>query len=347
MEKNNVEKNRGIRVGIMGFGAMGKEITELVKAKKGLTLECIVARSKEKWAEGIEMGVPRDLFFETIEDAFEHTSPQIFLHATSSFIREVYPQLRKLVSKGVDVITIAEEMAYPFNKEPDLMAELEEICRRNRVSLLGTGINPGFVLDLLVIALTGTCKDVKKIEAKRVNDLSPFGPTVMRGQGVGVSEKEFREGVKSGKIVGHVGFSESIQMIAAALGIDLVSIEENKSPIISNTTRSTRYVEIHPGMVAGCNHIARGYTESGEFIVLEHPQQVKPEIENISTGDFIRIEGTANINMSIEPEIPGGIGTCALTVNMIPGVFSSYPGVVSMKDLPVPAVINNKETINR
>ena len=345
MENNKL--NKGIRVAVMGFGAMGKEFARLVEMKRGLKLECIISRNRERWAEGIEEGFSGELFYENIVDAFDETSPQLVLHATGSFIREVYPQLRKLLSSGVDVITIAEEMAYPFKKEPDLIAELEEICRKNRVTLLGTGINPGFVLDLLIITLTGTCKEVERIEAKRVNDLSPFGPTVMRGQGVGTTAEQFEEGIKNGEIVGHVGFPESIEMIGAALGVNLTRVEEDREPIVSNTTRETRYVKIEPGLVAGCNHVARGYTDKGEFIVLEHPQQIMPEVEGVSTGDFIKIKGIPDINMSIEPEIPGGIGTCSLTVNMIPQVFSAMPGVVSMKDLPVPAAISNREKITK
>ncbi|MCG4587150.1 NADP-binding protein, partial [Anaerosalibacter bizertensis] len=112
----------------------------------------------------------------------------------------------------------AEEMAYPQAQEPELAAKLNEIARENGVTILGTGINPGLIMDLLVVALTGACIDVDHIKAERVNNLSPFGPAVMSEQGVGITEEEFNSRVKDGSLAGHVGFPESVNMISDALG---------------------------------------------------------------------------------------------------------------------------------
>ncbi len=152
-------------------------------------------------------------------------------------------------------ICIAEEMAFPAQQQPKLAEQLDKLARDNGVTLLGTGINPGFVLDLMIISLTGACSDIEKIEAARVNDLSPFGPTVMKTQGVGTTVEEFNKGIEEETIVGHVGFPESMAMVAKAIGWELDEIKETKEPIVSNTHRKTKYVEVQPGMVAGCKHI--------------------------------------------------------------------------------------------
>jgi len=221
---------------------------------------------------------------------------------------------------------------------------IDSLARRHGVSVLGTGINPGFVLDQLILNMTGACLQVKKIKATRVNDLSPFGKTVMMTQGVGTTPEEFQKGLESGSIVGHIGFPESIRMIADALGWDLDRIEEEREPIISTTHRETPVVKVEPGMVAGCRHIGRGYDLDGNVVIeLIHPQQIHPHLENVETGDYIWIEGDPDINLSIQPEIPGGKGTIAAAVNMIPVVISTDPGLYSMADLPIPICLPEKE----
>ncbi len=221
------------------------------------------------------------------------------------------------------------------------MAEdLDQIAKENGVSLLGTGINPGLIMDLLVIILSGACQEVDHIKAKRVNNLSPFGPAVMEEQGVGLTVEEFNKGVEDGSIAGHVGFSESINMIADALGWKLDGpVVESMQPIISNVYRKAPYAEVQAGDVAGVEMIGYGLVNGEKKIELIHPQQIEPEDEAVETGDYIEIKGIPEINMSIKPEVAGGIGTISICVNMIPHLINAAPGLKTMIDLPVPRAI--------
>jgi 4-hydroxy-tetrahydrodipicolinate reductase len=249
------------------------------------------------------------------------------------------PDLRRILSAGVNCISIAEEMSSPEAQNPELAAEIDALAKANGVSVLGTGVNPGFVLDLLVVALSGVCHSVDRIEASRVNDLSPYGPTVMRTQGVGTTPEQFAAGVADGSIVGHVGFPESIRMISDALGLGVTRIEETREPIITKVYRETPHVKVEPGMVAGCAHIATGYAGDRSVVKLVHPQQIHPHLEGQGTGDYINIFGRPEIHMSTGPEIAGGIATMGLTVNMIPHIVAATPGLKNMMDLPVPAAM--------
>lgn len=244
-----------------------------------------------------------------------------------------------LVRHGIHVISIAEEMAFPACASPALADELNRLAVVNKVSVLGTGINPGFVLDLLVIALTGVCADVESITATRVNDLSPYGPTVLRSQGVGLWPKEFERGVRERSVVGHIGFPQSIHMIAGALGWSIARIAESREPIVARVERETPFVKVLPGQVAGCLHTAIAYRDDRPVITLVHPQQIQPQLEGIKTGDTIEIRGIPNVRLAGSPEIPGGTATIALAVNMIPRVLNALPGLHTMADLPVPAAI--------
>jgi len=321
---------------------MGSGMAKLILNRKGIRIVGAIAQTREK--SGRDLGnvleLGKSLSVKVSNDPDEVLSKadaDIILHATCSFVDKAFHQIRKAVEHNANVITIAEEMAYPWVKRSDLASEMDKMAKEHNVTILGTGINPGFVLDTLIMVLTGVCAEVNRIKAIRINDLSPYGPSVLKSQGVGTTLDEFNEGSQNGTIVGHVGFLESITMISERLGIKLDKIEESKEAIVSKTYRETPYIKISPGMVAGCKQVAHGYKNGEAIITLEHPQQIHPEVEKIETGDFIWVEGKPSINLSIKPEIAGGTGTIALTVNMIPIVMNAAPGLATMKDLPIPA----------
>ena len=331
------------RVIVWGLGAMGGGIARLVLEKPGMELVGAIDSHPDKQgrtlAEVLGVAAPNVIVAAAHDDVITPGAADVVLVATGSFTREVFPQLKAVAQANINCITIAEEMAYPAAHEPALTREIDALFADNGVSVLGTGINPGFILDSLILALTSVCTEVKSIKAVRVNDLSPFGPTVMRTQGVGTTPEQFASGIQDGSIVGHVGFPESMSLIASALGVKLTRIEQTKEPILSQTNRETPHVSVEPGMVAGCKHVAHGYVGDQLFITLEHPQQVHPGLENVDTGDYIFISGTPEISMAIKPEIPGGIGTIAIAVNMIPALVGAAPGLRTMADLPVPRAL--------
>lgn len=331
------------RVAVYGTGAMGSGIISLILEKKNLELVGVVSKRKER--EGVDVGEivgvnPLGIKISTDPNEVIKKGVDVFIHATCSRVKDAYPEIVPLLKNRVNVITIAEEMSYPWRASKELADSLDKLAKEGGVTLLGTGVNPGFVLDTLIITLTGVMKKIKKIYAKRVNDLSPYGPSVMKTQGVGTTIEQFNEGLKNGEIVGHFGFPESISMICEALNWKLERIEETREPIISNVYRKTQYVEVKPGMVAGCKHVAKGIVENEEKIILEHPQQVLPQLEGVETGDYIFIDGEPPINFVNKPEIQGGVATISIAVNMIPLVYEARPGLLTMKDLPIPRFLD-------
>ncbi len=333
-----------IRVLVLGTGHMGAGIARLLLNKQGLHLSGAFARRAVRGGLdlGRAIGLNRDLRIAVSNDlnaAIERTQPHVAIQATCSKLDDALPEITTLVEHRVNVISIAEEMAFPAARHPALAEQLKRLAVKQGVSVLGTGINPGFVLDLLVIMLTGVCADVQTITAKRVNDLAPYGPSVLNSQGVGLSPEEFEVGLKSGTVAGHFGFDQSLHMIASALGWQIDSITQSREPIISRVPRQTPFVTVAAGQVAGCMHTAIAFRHGKPVIRLIHPQQIHPHLENIATGDMIEIAGTPNIRLAGSPEIPGGQGTAALAVNMIPRLLNAAPGLYSMADLPVPAAM--------
>ena len=327
-----------VRVGLWGFGAMGRGMAKMLLTKKGLDLVAVCDLDPNKVGKSIfeilevDKGDKKDVLVESdYKKVFTEKCADVVLLATDSFVVNAFPKIEYLLKQKVNVISTAEEMAYPQSQSPEIAKEID--------SVLGTGINPGFVLDLLVLALTGTCERVDSIKAVRVNDLSPFGKAVMEEQGVGVTKEVFEKGVKEGTIAGHVGFPESIKMITDGIGWNLEKIEQTREAIMSNVYRKSEYAEVLAGNVAGCRQCGYGYVDGEIKIVMEHPQQILPNLEGIKTGDYVTIKGVPNIDLQITPEIPGGIGTIAMCINSIPHIINARPGLKTMLDIPVPRAI--------
>jgi len=337
-----------LKVVVLGTGHMGAGIIKLILSKEGFELAGVYGRRKER--EGMDVGEALKLdkkigvkLSADYQAVLAKTSPDIVVQATSSTMEQAEAEITACLNAGANVVSIAEEASFPWYGSPDIAQRIDVLAKEKGKTVLGTGINPGFVLDFLLIALTGVCYNVTKVKGTRINDLSPYGYNVMKTQGVNLTKDDFEKGVADGSVVGHFGFPESMSMIAKALGWEIGRIEQKRVPIISNVERDGGEAgTIKPGYTAGCNHTGIAYDKSGNPIIeLYHPQQVHPEAEGQETGDYLEIFGEPDIKMSSGPEIPGGIGTIALAVNMIPKVMDSEPGYKSMADLPAPSAIMN------
>jgi hypothetical protein len=328
-----------IKVAVWGTGMMGQGLLGFVLDRpKDVEIVGVIAHDPHK--EGMTVGelIGRECNVAMTTDfaSVLAKKPDVVCICTQSFLHEVTEQVEPSVRAGANVLCIAETLAYPWASDPEWAERFDALAKEHNVSILGTGVNPGFVLDALPVMLTSACLRVDRIEAQRVNDLSPFGPTVMKTQGVGTTVEEFRTGIADGTIVGHIGFPESIHLIAKALGWKIDRVEQTREPIITGVERSTPHVHVAPGDVCGCRHIGWGYSGDELKIELIHPQQIHPGLEGQETGDYIRVFGDPDINMSNQPEIPGGKGTYASTGNYIPLIGAAPAGIVTVVDMPLP-----------
>jgi len=328
-----------IKVAVWGAGMMGQGLLGYILDRPNdIELVGVIDRHPEKHGLTVGHCVGRDcdMAITADHDAVLALKPDVVCILTASNLHEIADQVEAAVRAGSNVIGIAETLAYPWASNPAWAERFDALAKEHGVSILGTGINPGFVLDALPIALSSVCLRVDRIEASRINDLSPFGPTVMESQGVGTTVEQFEAGVADGSIVGHIGFQESIRLIARAFGWEIDRIEETRAPIITSVERETPSAHVAPGDVCGCRHIGWGYSGDELKIELVHPQQIRPEAEGQETGDYIKIYGDPNITLAIQPEIPGGKGTYASVGNYIPLIGGAPAGIVTVLDMPLP-----------
>ncbi len=340
MDKQNV------KVAIWGLGAMGSGMAKMLLTKKGVEIVGVCDRGENHVGKdlyevlGVERGDRKPVIINpNIEEVLTEKCADVCLCATDSFTQKAFPRLKFVLEKKINVVSTAEQMAFPKAQNPELAEELDKIAKANGVSILGTGINPGLIMDLLVVVMTGCMLDVEHIESKRINSLSPFGPAVMEEQGVGITVEEFEKGVNDGTLAGHVGFHESVGMIAEAIGWKVEKFEQQMKPIVTDVDRKSPYGFAKAGDVAGVNMTGQGWVEGEVKIDMIHPQQIEPEQVGVQTGDYVIIKGTPSINMINSPEVEGGLGTIAMCVNMIPHVINANPGLHTMLTLPVPRAI--------
>lgn len=325
---------------LFGLGAMGQRMARLAVAR-GYRICAAIDPDPSKTGQplgqvaGLEASQSGPLVSSDARAVLAQTPRATVLHATGSFLRDVVGQIELCLSHGHNVISIAEEMTLPAAADPALAARLEATARTHGARVMGTGVNPGFAMDVLALALTVPMGRVDHMHLRRVNDLSDFGPTVLRGQGVGLTPEAFQDGLRTGRVVGHVGFAQSIGLIARHLCWTIEQIEETRAPIVSTVARETPHMLVAPGQVAGCLHSARAISGGREVMRLEHPQQIRPEAEGQSTSDTLRIRGDQVIEMTIAPEIAGGAGTAAAAVNAVAHLDRAAPGLVHLTDLPL------------
>ena len=335
---------QNVKVIVWGLGAMGSGMAKMLLNKKGVDIVGAVGRGSKIGKSmyeliGVEKGDRPEVLVGTPEDVITEKAADVVLCCTDSYTKVAFDRLKFVLEKKINVVSSAEEMAYPKAQQPELAAQLDEIAKANGVSILGTGINPGLIMDLLVVIMTGCCESVDHIISRRVNSLSPFGPVVMTEQGIGITVDEFKKGVETGHLAGHVGFKESINMISDAIGWKVEKVTTSMDPIVTDVDRKSPYGFAKAGNVAGVAMKGYGYIDGELKIEMDHPQQIEPEQVGVNTGDYVIIKGTPNINMVNSPEVPGGIGTIAMCVNMIPQIINAKPGLQSMITLPVPRAI--------
>ena len=328
-----------IRLISYGVGAVGSHIAKFLLQKEGVEIVGAIDVAENKVGKdlGEVLGVGKQLGIivsDNPDDVFSKVKADVVIHATTSFLEQTYPQIAKALKHGQNVVSTCEELTYPYIADPHLARKLHELAKEHGATVLGTGINPGFLMDTLVITLTGVCQSIEKIEVKRVMNAATRRVPFQKKIGAGLSVKEFKDKMKSKVITGHVGLEQSISMIASALGWELDEIKvEMVEPVVAKTHAKSEAIRVEPGQVAGLRQRARGIRGKKEAISLEFQGYIGAEEEY----DSITIKGVPNIHQKITPCVHGDLGTVAIIVNSIPKVINAPPGLATMKDLPIPS----------
>jgi 4-hydroxy-tetrahydrodipicolinate reductase len=328
----------------VGLGPMGKLITSLLLKRDNIHLKGVVDIDPQltgnKLSTYFDIKDREDLLIEPkYENIISKEKVDVVIIATSSSLEKVSPIIRKSVQSGSNVISICEELSYPYHYYPKLSEELHQLAKSQNVSIVGTGINPGYLMDLLPIVITAPCQSVDSIKVTRMMNSGIRREPFQRKIGTGLTEEEFHQKIHDKVITGHVGLTQSIQMIVGALGLEYEEILEfPPKAIISEKEFITSYGEKVPkGFVCGLKSTAIAKKQEKDIISLDFIAFAGDHEE----FDSVVIEGIPNIHQKIIGGVHGDMGTAAMVANLIPNLISAKPGLLTMKDLPVPCYTEN------
>ncbi len=338
--------SRDLKIIHIGLGPIGTGIAKMVLAKEGLKVvgACDPALEKANRDLGDVLSLGRKLRIRVAGDPVKFiraAKADVAVVSTTSSAKVVKATIEALINRGINVVTTCEELAYPVPANARVFRDLDALARKKKVSVLGTGVNPGFAMDALALILTAPCENVSRVSVTRIVDAGTRRLPLQRKVGAGLSLAQFSRAKAEGT-VRHVGLPESVHMIADSLGFKIERVEETLEPAIAPRDLNTDYLRIAAGTAAGIKQSARGYAKSGLVVSLDLHMYVGAD----SPRDHIVIDGSPSMDMTVKGGIAGDIATAAISVNAIPKVMSARPGVVTMRDIPLVHCFNREEARN-
>ncbi|MBK7871238.1 MAG: dihydrodipicolinate reductase [Saprospiraceae bacterium] len=323
-----------IKILQIGLGPLGIKIANFIKERRGLTT--VAAVDKNPDLAGKDLGIicggeaSGILIQSELNQAVAKEKPDIAVLTTVSDMQRITPQIEEIVALGIPIVSTCEELCYPWDAAPSLAKRIDEAAKQNKVAVVGTGVNPGFLMDALPTFLTAVCQDVTSVQVNRYQDAQfrrlPFQQKI----GAGLTPTEFEQKKQDGSLR-HVGLTESMQFIAHRMGWKLTKTEDIIEPILAEADLQTKDLSIQKGQARGVRQVGNGYV--GEDIKVHLVFQAT--VGEPQSYDEIIIRGNPDIISRIPGGVNGDVATCAIVLNAIPQVLRAQSGLQTMADIPL------------
>lgn len=316
----------------MGLGPIGNKATIYLAEKP--QFQIVGAVDVDPAKVGQDVGVLAGLaplgvtVTSDLDSVLSGGKADVVLLTTASSLVKVEKQLAAILPYGVNIVSSCEELSYPWLTQPEISARIDALAKAHDVSVLATGVNPGFLMDFLPMAMTGVCRSVNKITVERIQDATFRRIPFQKKIGAGLTLEQFDQKIADGTLR-HVGLTESMHLIAAKRGWKLDHTEDNISPIVAEQDVKTESMEIKKGMALGVQQIGRALAGGEEVIRMVFRAAIgEPE-----TKDRIIIDGSPSIDSCIKGGVNGDVATCAILINSIPVAVNARPGLRTMADI--------------
>lgn len=330
------------RIILVGAGPLGLKVANFILERPNLELAGVVDLNpdlKGKSAADLIEGAPADCqISSTVSEALERSGGAVdaAVVTTVSSIHKIQPTLQTLAECRLPVVTTCEELVYPWIRNPEVAESIDAVFKANGVACLGTGVNPGYLMDYLPVVLTSIHQRVDHVLVERFQDASIRRIPFQKKIGAGLSMEEF-EAAKTAGTLRHVGLLESLDMIAAAMGCEVDSSEETLTPVLAAGEIENGYVPIGKNQPAGVEQIATAMKNGREIIRIHF----RAAVGEPASFDRIEVKGLPGAIMEIRGGVNGDIATSAITVNAISSILRATPGLRTMLDVPVPGYIGS------
>ena len=326
-----------IRLVHFGLGPIGAGVVRQVAERKGFKIVGAIDIDPAKVGRdlGEVAGLGRPLRVKVTDDArktIRSAKPDAVVLCTSSSMKGVLPQVETILKLKVPIVSTTEELSYPTKSNMRYARIVHHLAKKAKVAVLGTGVNPGFVMDALPIMLTGVCERVEAIRVDRIQDARVRRLPFQQKIGAGLTREQFQKKVDDGS-VRHVGLAESVSMIADALGWKLTRITDEIQPKMAAATVASEFLAVDAGYVCGIVQDGIGYRDDRPVITLHMEAYLgAPE-----SYDSVEITGSPAIKSKIAGGVHGDVATASIVVNSLPKVLEVAPGLHTMRDMPLPS----------
>ena len=323
-----------IRIIQYGLGPIGSAVARHVVERAGLELVGAIDIDPARLGQdaGQAIGLDHPLGFgvaKNLRGVLARTEADLVIHTISSYFELFKDQVVEILEAGLDIVSTAEELSFPWLAHPEEAAEIDAVARSVGKTVLGTGVNPGFIMDALPLSLTAICQRVDRVEVTRVINASTRRGPFQAKIGAGMTIEAFNAKMAAGRM-GHVGLPESVGMVFDTLGKKLARYESTVEPVMADRLVRTEHFDVQPGQVRGLKQVARGHTEEGEFMTLTFIAA----LDAGEDGDTVKITGKPDLEVKLKGT-NGDIATVAIAVNAVLRVKEAAPGLVTMRDLPI------------
>lgn len=324
---------RKIRVILFGLGSIGIGTARVLAMRPDYqfvgAIDLDPSKVGQDLANVLGLDQPTGIIISDNADQVLKRKAELVVHATGSYFMQVKPQLDMIIRAGHNIVSTCEELADPWVSSPYEAAALDRLAKKLGVTVVGTGINPGFAMDTLPATLTAACQSVTSVRVRRVVDASKRRMQLQRKIGTGMTPEEFAQKA-SARQIRHVGLSESAALIARGLGWTLDNVDEDIAPVLARKRIKTEFYTVEPGYVTGVKQTSRGWVNGEVKITLE----LEMAVDVRAPVDEVWIEGTPSLH-SVVKGIHGDLSTAALVANTARQVVHAPPGVLTMIDLPL------------
>ncbi|MHB1250873.1 MAG: NAD(P)H-dependent amine dehydrogenase family protein [Acidimicrobiales bacterium] len=321
-----------IRTAIFGLGPIGIAVGKLAATRSNL--EIVGAVDLNPTLVGQDLGVvlgidaPLDVTVDADADVMlTRSRPDVVILCTQSSIEAVATQLSMIIEHGAHVVSTCEELSYPWRGESPVIATLNALSLERSVSVLGTGVNPGFAMDTMPLLLSAAAQNIEHVRVERVQDAGRRRLPLMRKVGVGITVEEFESRRAS---IGHIGLPESLAMVGAGLGWAFDKIERVLEPVVADAPGVFGELDVQVGTVLGVHENIRGFVNGIERVVLD----LRMYAGALDPRDETTITGIPDLHMRIDG-LHGDVCTAAVAVNSVSAIMRATPGLLTMRDMPL------------
>ena len=306
------------KVVLCGLGAIGTEVLNYLLERRHEVVGVVDSAPEKAGRTVAEItGLPLGIVVQPSLGSVQLGDAEVAVFTTRSRISDMQADILKAAQAGLDVVTTSEEMAFPEHAGVDAAHEMDTRAKEKGVTIVGVGVNPGFVMDWVPAVVASASKSPTSIHIVRSVDVSRRRRQLQSKTGVGLSRAKFDKDIAEGNL-GHVGLVESAHLIALSLGRELTEIKHGVYPVMGSEDYVMGVRQYVEGRAGAC--------------------QIRLDLEMTMTSadfDVVEVRGDPSLKLRFEKGVFGDSATVALTVHAVERVGKARPGLITILDLPI------------